>query len=805
MGQLTEAQCHYEEGVSLTNKEEDVNSWAEAIIALNTCLHAQGKLKEAIDGLMPLLDEAISLNLIGCLHRSLGNVYRSANRFHEAETHLMKAIDIAVSMNDSIKVTEQTAELGRVYRSSGLHHKALSHQTKAYKAALQRGDVAQVASICGEIGFTNYSLKEPNHREAIRYIGLRLLLASNVLHNMASVRWCLNNLGKVYHSMGDFDPAIQCFQRSLELVKGTGNLLGEGTALGNLGSVLRDAGQYREAVKYHKLYLENARERIDIGGEAIMLRELSFDYYLMDDYPHCLEYAMLGLVLVEKIRSSFELTDDQLKLGNHEKNEARIFNILQLVLRKLCLHKESLLVSEMARARAVFDLMTQKCHSDCESFTVKCSDIVTLEDGDVVFDARKVEEKCHELKMMAAKLGSTVLVYSVIDEPVSKKKQKDKWLYIWLVSDAEIVFEESVITNSVVDVSIEKNYLSTLKRDIGLKKKKTSKPPNIIPMSTQNITSSDTPHHHQESLHDPYQYLIQPIEHYLIHHASTRLIVIPYGFLYLVPFASLRNTKGQYLIDNYILSYVQSFSILSLLIQQTTGTPCCSDDSSLPLIVGNPVMPRNDIDQLKGAEREAACIKDIIGGNIITGKDADKTSVCKAIRGRSIVHFATHALLADSINEHIQAVEVDRVRVGSLTGDYSVKGAIVLAKSDQSCSGILTSSEIQHLNLSSCQLMTLSCCRSACGAVSGDGVLGLPRALLVAGAKCTVSTLWAIEDDVTVDLMTAFYSKYKETRDAAVALREAMLSMVANGYLPEQWSAFCVTGVSVGMMNTNDC
>ena len=508
---------------------------------------------------------------------------------------------------------------------------------------------------------------------------------------------------------------------------------------------------------------------------------------------------------MEKIRASFQLTDDQLKLGNHEKNEARIFNILQLVLRKLGLHRESLLVSEMARARAVFDLMTQKCHPDSESFTVKCSDIVVLEDGngDMAFDARKVEGKCHELKQMAAKMGSTILVYSVIEEPVSKKKQKEKCLYIWLVSDTEIVFEESFITNSVVDVSIEKNYLSTLKRDIGLKKKKTSKPPNVTSMFTQSSTSCD---HHQESLNDPYQYLIQPIEHYLIHHASTRLVVIPYGFLYLVPFASLRNTKGQYLIDNYILSYVQSFSILSLLFQQTINKPCCSDDSSLkiPLVVGNPLMPRNDIDQLKGAEREAVCIKDIIGGDVITGKDADKTSVCKAIRGRSIVHFATHALLADSVNEHIQAVEVDRVRVGNLTGDYSVKGAIVLAKSDHSCSGILTSSEIQHLDLSSCQLMTLSCCRSACGAVSGDGVLGLPRALIVAGAKCTVSTLWAIEDDVTVDLMTAFYSKYKETRDAAVALRAAMLSMVANGYLPEQWSAFCVTGVSVGMLNTND-
>ena len=794
IGLLTESEKHYEEAFLHVNKKVDRNKLARATIALNTCLHSQGKLNEALDGLLPLLneEETLPIEIFGSLHRSIGNTYRSANKFHDAEMHLTKAVDLSISMEDEKKKTEWMGELGRVYRSSGLHHKALMYQTKAYDNALQRGDLAQLASICGEIGFTNYSLRQPNHCEAIRYLGIRFLLASNVLQDTASMRWCLNNLGKVYHSMGTLKPAIECFRKSLQLVKGTGNLLGEGTALGNLGSVLRDACQYEEAVKYHKLYLANAGERLDIGGEAIMLRELAFDCFLMEDYSNCQAYAIRGLLLIEKIRSSFEHSDDQLKLGNHEKNEARIFNILQLVLRRLGQYKEALLVSEMSRARAVFDLLIQK-HQKV-GFQMHCSDI--LHENTLTFDSTKVEAKCTELSKIAAAMSSNILVYSIVEEPA---EEKTKWLYMWLVKDRDIVFEEKIISNSVFDMNVETNYVNTLKRDIGLKKKKTSEAGSSTTVQDAGLKSQSRKSDTTIVLSsNPYHYLIEPIETYLID--VKRLTIIPYGFLYLVPFSSLKTNQNQFLIEKYILSYVQSFSVLSFLIESVKSHNTVANKSSLPLIIGNPFMPLKDIEQLNGAEKEAMRIKSIIDGDVLIRRNANKVRVCQAIPGRSLVHFATHALLGDSVNEHVESVETDRVKIADITGDYSVKGAIVLAKSTDKCSGILTSSEIQNLDLSSCELITLSCCRTACGKVSGDGVLGLSRALLVGGARCIVNTLWAIEDEATVDLMTTFYSTYRETNDAALALRTAMITLISNGFKPDQWSGFSVTGVSSGMI-----
>ena len=361
LGKLREAHDSFINAATIASNAPKLSTekWQEAFISQQSCLHAQGRNDQALANLDPLLesDQELSLSMQGLLHRILGKIYSSAANWHKAEYYLTSAVEIAKNLGDQVREAKWTAELGRVYRSSGLHQKALVNQKVAYEFALDRGDVAQLAAVCGYIGFTNYSMKQPNHLEAIRYLGTRLLLAEKVLEDRPGIRWCLNNLGKVYHSMGILQPAIRCFRKSLEMVKGTGDLLGEGTSIGNLGSALRDAGQYKEAVKCHEQYLINAGKRLDIGGEAIMQYELAVDHLLLGDKEQCRSYALQGLQTLEVMRSQLADTDDQLKLGNHEKNQARICNILPYVLVELGQYEAALLVSELSRARALCDLM----------------------------------------------------------------------------------------------------------------------------------------------------------------------------------------------------------------------------------------------------------------------------------------------------------------------------------------------------------------------------------------------------------------------------------------------------------------
>ena len=811
LGKLREAHDSFINAAAIATNVPKLSAekWQEAFISQQSCLHAQGKNDEALANLVPLLDsEELSLIMQGLLHRTLGNIYRSAANWHKAEYYLTSAVEIAKSLGDQVREAKWTAELGRVYRSSGLHQKALENQKVAYEFALNRGDVDQLASVCGYIGFTNYSMKQPNHLEAIRYLGTRLLLAEKLLEDQPGIRWCLNNLGKIYHSMGTLEPAIRCFQKSLDMVKGTGNLLGEGTAIGNLGSVLRDAGQYKEAVKCHKQYLVNAGKRLDIGGEAIMQYELAVDHLLLGDKEQCRSYALQGLQTLEVMRSQLADTDDQLKLGNHEKNQARICNILLYVLIELGQYKAALLVSELGRARALCDLMNTRWHTN-SALLAQFAEL--LGQTTMILDQAVVSNLCDQLVDLSRQSSSSIIIYSVVDEPAATSaEQRRQWLYIWVVTDASeskkaIHFAKKLISSKDHNFKprLEEDTLSSSRRDIKLKKK--SKKATAQPVTSSSVSvpaaSPQSPKHDSSSspsaqTFDQYSTLIAPIEAYLSSSNSpppSRLVIIPHSFLFTVPFAALQNANGRFLVEDYVLSYAPSISVLHLIAQKAHSVQ--PDDGSVPLVIGNPLMPLPEVEQLAGAEDEAKSVHEIIGGELYLNKEATKELVRSSLpQHHSIIHLATHALLGNSVAEHLEAVETSNKQDG---GDYTVKGAVVLGRSGPACSGILTSREVQELDLSGCQLVTLSCCSTALGKVTQDGILGLSRAILVAGATCLVTTLWPIQDKPTAELMSKFYTYYKESGDAPAAMRSAMVTLMSAGFSNEQWAAFYVTGISL--------
>lgn len=811
-GKLIEAYAFYDEATILA-KQEGVSDDTQAVIYIKqqSCLHAQGKNDEALSNLTPLLKKStLSLSVLGLLKRTLGNVYRSAANFHFGEKYLSEAVEIARSLGDVVQLNEWSGELGRVYRSSGLHKKALELQRTACEAALARGDIARGALACGYIGFTNYSLAQPNCNEAIKYLCTRLLLSKNKLGDTEGVRWCLNNIGKLYLSMSNIKPAIACFKQSLELVRGTGNLLGEGTALGNLGSALREAGRYDEAIVYHKEYLENAGQRFDPGGEAIMLHELAIDHALVADFTKARDFALKAVVKLRNIHASLTHEDDQLKIGNFEKNQAKAFNLLQYILSELGQNDAALLISELGRARTLADLMESKTKT-LSQLTSGVSEVIR---DDACIDQSLVNELCDHMMDLACKLNSTLVVYSFVDSGIGSK---GKWIFIWVIPalTRNLVFSKKLIeAEGVTNFLLDEEYLGGLRRDIGVSHQETfgtatlhdkrdvkftkAKSKSSACKAEVHLDASDTSASnpsikisHGEQLDMLYDILIEPVINYLQSgcvHDLQRLILVPHRVIFGVPFAALRK-NNRYLIEQFVLSQVPSLSVLDLLVKITA----CYEGHSAAFVVGNPVMPHEDICQLPGSEKEAKTVYEIIGGKLLLNEQVTKQAVMECMPSHSIIHLATHATIADSVAEHLQGTFHD------VEGDYSTKGAIVLSKSSPTCSGILTSTEVQGLRLS-CELMTLSCCRTACGKITGDGVLGLSRAVLLAGACCFIATLWAIEDESTSKLMDIFYSNYKESHDAPKAMRSAMLSLLASKHKIAHWAAFCVTGISPGML-----
>jgi CHAT domain-containing protein len=178
---------------------------------------------------------------------------------------------------------------------------------------------------------------------------------------------------------------------------------------------------------------------------------------------------------------------------------------------------------------------------------------------------------------------------------------------------------------------------------------------------------------------------------------------------------------------------------------------------------------------------EAEAILALAGDGLkAVGFDASrKMAVAEQISQYRIVHFATHGIINS--------------RHAELSG-------IVLSLVDEegrAQDGFLRVHEIYNLKLSA-DLVVLSACQTALGReIRGEGMIGLVRAFMYAGAPRVVASLWNVNDLATAELMKRFYRKMLvEGMRPAAALRAAQISMMEEKRLadPYYWAPFVIQG-----------
>ena len=112
---------------------------------------------------------------------------------------------------------------------------------------------------------------------------------------------------------------------------------------------------------------------------------------------------------------------------------------------------------------------------------------------------------------------------------------------------------------------------------------------------------------------------------------------------------------------------------------------------------------------------------------------------------------------------------------------------------------ILKISDVQATNLRA-RLVVLSCCHSGRGRIlKGEGVVGIARAFLAAGARSVLVTLWAIDDEATMVFMKSFYQHLKEGKTASAAIHQSMQSFRESEEFSEMryWAPFQLIGDDV--------
>jgi CHAT domain-containing protein/tetratricopeptide (TPR) repeat protein len=387
-----------------------------------------------------------------------------------------------------------------------------------------------------------------------------------------------------------------------------------------------------------------------------------------------------------------------------------------------------------------------------------------------------------QLKQIAQSRQATVVEYSIISEttffhnprqeytPRNIFSGKEQKLVIWVIQPTgEIQLRQ--IDLKAQDIDIEELVKNT-RQTMGLGRAGIA----IRPSPEQREASRVQVEQQLKQLH---QLLIQPISDLLPSDPEAKVVFVPHKELFLVPFAALIDSKNEYLIDKYTITTAPSIQTLEVTRQKQQKTV----DNQKAVVVGNPIMPSipspadqppTQLSSLPGAQEEARKIAQLLNTQFLTGNQATEAEVLQRLPQAQYIHLATHGLLDDYAG-------------------FGIPGALALAPSSGD-DGFLTSSEIQELNLSA-ELAVLSACDTGRGDITGDGVVGLSRALIIAGVPSVVVSLWSVPDAPTAELMVEFYRNFQERGlDKAQALRQAMLKMKETNPNPVNWAGFTLIG-----------
>ena len=275
-----------------------------------------------------------------------------------------------------------------------------------------------------------------------------------------------------------------------------------------------------------------------------------------------------------------------------------------------------------------------------------------------------------------------------------------------------------------------------------------------------------------------YDIFIAPFSHSI---EGDELVIVPDRSSFLVPYAALMDQNSRYLSETLRIRLIPSLTTLRLLAECPEGR----HSSSGALLVGNPwvetvrIKGCRPFPQLPGAEEEVKMIGQILNIEPLTGKNATKDRVLSGLNSVSLVHIAAHG----------------RTETGEIILSPNFSSS---AKRPKEKDFLLTMADVLDAKVHA-KLVVLSCCNSGRGKIKVEGVVGIARAFLGAGARSVIATLWAIDDEATLAFMRHFYDHLVAGQSASKSLHRAMKRMRESEKFNavKHWAPFVLIGDDV--------
>ncbi len=780
----------YQRALPLRQAADDRRGEALTMLNLAQAFQHQDEVQKALDfyarglELLPPQDRdlrAIAVHNLGVLHLALGRVEEARRKLNDAE--------------------RAWAELKSPRRAAALIMLGELHQR------------------LGEVD------------RAYDYIQ-RALILRQTADDRRGEGIALSTLARVHQAQGDLDQALELSLKAQDIMSQVRHSYSQATVLRNLGSIYVDRNQPTEAKDYLRQASELFRRVGDRTGEAECLLGVAIAERQEGNLSTALSASQQALAILESVRpkavrhehrTSFFAT-----VQEHFESHIDLLMALHRSDNSAGYDAHALIASERARARSFLDLLAE---AEAEIRAGAAPDLLTREKA---LQRRLNAREFRLLRLrknprskpeeLAAAQKAVELALGDLEELWGQIRRRDPH-YAALTEtpipslpeiQRQILDEETLLLE--YRLGRDQSFLWALTHD-SLNSYVLPGRQEIEQLARKAYKLLEVSHRPQartssrNALCNLAQRILQPVIPQL---AEKRLLVISDGALLYIPFAALPEAarsdeclSAPPLMARHEIIHLPSVSALSILRRDLDDRPSAPFQIA---VVADPVFATNDerltmtlastpleevisparsvegfgprsFSRLPFSEREALAILALVPEHqrySALGFEASKETVKSGrLAEYQIVHFATHGIL-DTEQPNLSKMVLSQIDRRGRHRD-----------------GFLRTHEIYNLKLR-CGLVVLSACQTALGKeVRGEGLVGLTRGFMYAGAARVMVSLWNVDDRSTALLMERFYrSIFEQGQKPAAALRQAQISMWRNAEwaAPFHWAGFVVQG-----------
>ena len=830
LGEKQKALDYYQQALPLSQSIGDRNGEAVTISNIGKVYDDLGEKQKALDyyqQALPLYQAIGDREGEGTVLNNMGKVYDDLGEKQEALNYFQQSLSIARDVGNLTGEARTLSNIGLLYNALGDKQEALNYYQQALPISRSVGDRNGEANILNNMGTIYADLGDK--QEALNYYQQALPLRRTVGDRDGEAA-TLNNIGLVYDLLGERQEALNYYQQALDFFQAVGNRAGETVTLNNMGRVYRALGEKEKALNYYQQALPLSRAIGDRSKEAGTLYHIALTQRAQNDLENAIVQMEKSIAILEDLRTKAPTTELRqtyfssvqdyytfyidLLMELHQQNPDRGYDV------------RAFQASESSRGRTLTEILTEaqfnlkadlpphliaeekRLNQELSNIEKQRVNLLQNRSGYSNSDLERITEKSDrifkDLQTLEAKIRRENPAYANLKYPqplTLEKIQQEILDENTLLLEYALGGEQSHLF--VVSKTTFTAYTLPSRSEI---ETATAQYINALQAENRNPLSEGK---------ELSQMLLGPIADKL---KNQRLAIVADGKLNRLPFAALpwKSQEGAreareegasiapLLANHEIINLSSASSLDAQRSQWEKRSPAPKQIAVLadpifsprdPRISGNsPPSAENaqnemlsllrsgcqSFDRLPNTKIEAENILELVPDDqefLALGFAANRTQALDgSLSQYRMLHFSTHGCIQD-----------DPLRSGLVFSLYDEKG--------DAQDGLLRLQDIYNLNLNA-DLVVLSACQTGIGEeVNGEGVVGLTRGFMYAGAKRVVVSLWNVNDAATANLMTDYYKKMlQEDLDAIAALREAQLQMWKNGEFPYKWAAFTIQG-----------